>query len=190
MQDSLIPNTVFLIPLLEEITKLGGPVQLELKEDHGVNVIVHSQDDIAAELEGVKAAEYKVMVSIKGEVTTFECDTETPMSPFHEAWLCTALRRDLVMSGSKVTTKHELKEAAELYSIGIGHSPPPPRTMPESYLVAEAWLMTAQVGKRISSRRGLFMNAYDQISKHREELRQAELERSKREQEADGAALS
>jgi hypothetical protein len=190
MQDSLIPNTVFLIPLLQDIAALGGPVTLEVIDASDKEITVTTFDGISVPVRGVKDTTYRVTVAIRGEPAHFEASTTHHLSPFHEAWLCHALRRDLVRRECKVTTKAESKEGVEHYTLGIDHTPPPARPMSESYLTAEAWLMHAQQGRRYDNRQKLFSATEAEILRKREERRREEELRRKLEQEEDTRVLS
>lgn len=189
MQDPLIPNTVFILPLLKQISDLEGPVLVETLELGEDDIRVRSHDDISVPVEGVPEERCRITVQLEGELTDFEVRNDRHLGVFHEAWITEALVRSLVNNGHKFALKLEEKDGQVGTALGIDQSPGPASIASTSYLMAEMYLHVAQAVKRRRDKRGLSSATQDRIFEIRRERELEADERRRREQEGVAAEL-
>ncbi|HEX7021426.1 MAG TPA: hypothetical protein VF171_01120 [Trueperaceae bacterium] len=187
MQSQLIPDSVFLLPLLLAVTEVShSPIHVELRQDFEEPVMVESVDGIRIPLEDVGRKLYQVDVNLEGETQVLELQTDRHVSAFQTALITECLRQNLVHAGHKVTMKAESKEGIDFYSIGIDVAPGPMSSEPEVFQMLQAWLDLAGRVRRRNEQRTLHRAAQDQIGEIREQRRREAEERSRREQEDGG----
>jgi hypothetical protein len=190
MQDPLIPNTVFILPLLKQISDLDGPIQVETLELGEDNIRVRSHDDIRVPVEGVPEERCRITVELDGEITDFEVSNDRHLSPFHEAWITGSLLQSLARNGHKVTLRLEQKDDGFVHtSLGVDQGVGPSSSTPTAYLMAELYLNFAQSVKRRRDKRGLSSVVQDRIFEIRRQKELEAADRHRREQEADLAGM-
>jgi hypothetical protein len=189
MQDPLIPNTVFILPLLKEISELGGPIHVETIEE-GDELKVRSHDDIVVPVEGVKQELCRITVHLADDVTNFEVTNARHLSPFHEAWITEAILAHLVKRGHKVSLKLEHKDGADTTALGIDQGTGPATIKPTTYVMCEALLDVAHRRKRHLHGRTLSQTTQDRIFAIREQRQAQERERRAAEAAADAVELN
>jgi hypothetical protein len=188
-QDQLIPNAVFLLPLLKEISDLGGPIQVETLESLD-ELKVRSYDDIIVPVDGVDQEKCRITITLADDVTEFDITNARPLSPFHAAWITEALLAHLVRHGHKVSLKLEEKDGIDTTAIGVNQGTGPASSKETVYLVCEAFLDIAHRGRRHSEGQSLNRATQDRIFAIREQRQAAERERRAAEAKAEAADLN
>ena len=145
IQDTLIPNSVFLIPLLDEIAALDGPVQTD---DHRPvlddELRLKAPDGNHVTLPGVHPSDGVVTLTHEGGAQQITVNHAHPISAFHLAMIGDTLERDLVRSGHQVQVKRRLVDGIPVTAVGVDSSVGPFHHDSAAVLLAEEWIAVAR----------------------------------------------
>lgn len=168
IQDTLIPNAVFLIPLLDEISTLGGPIQTDdqrpaLEDD----LRLKAPDGLAVTLPGVHPIDVVVTLSVEQGAQQITLNPAHAVSAFHLAMIREALEADFVRSGHHVQIKRRTVDGIPMTAVGVDHSVGPFHHDSAAVLLAEEWLAVARRDKRRSGFKAIVDDARNQLAEQR-----------------------
>lgn len=185
-QDSLIPNSVYYLPLLKRMTDLNGPVRVTLEEEHGEAVKVTAPDGYTARLE-VMLEDYRVAVELGDEAYDFQLATNEDIKLTQQAVLVAAIKAQLLYDGYDLAEKAKTDDGVVLMSVSLEAGTRKPQDKPELMLWLETWLAEMEKNAERRKARAIRSAAHAQMDAKRDAARRAAAEQAKREAELEEA---
>jgi hypothetical protein len=185
-QDSLIPNSVYYLPLLKRMTDLNGPVRVTLEEEHSEAVKVTAPDGYTARLE-VMLEDYRVAVELGDEAYDFQLATNEDIKLTQQAVLVAAIKAQLLYDGYDLAEKAKTDDGVVLMSVSLGAGTPKPQDRPELMLWLETWLAEMEKNAERRKARAIRSAAHAEMDRKREAARLAAAEAARREAELEEA---